>query len=563
MSRFGIVARSHVRFLGIGLLVGLISCDPVRSEVGAVLDTGGGSNSRGGEISAGGETGTSAGGPSATDPLNTTPFGVPIYTRAERLTNSQFAHAAIDILGLPPTTDLSGGLVPVVIGTTDFSNNEHLLVADSETLSALEVAAEKAAALATGSADALTHLYAGSDPAGFVQQLGRRAFRRPLSDDEAARYLDMFARGEELYGAGFANGAALVIRAMLASPSFLYRTELGAVGEPLNGYEIASKLSFWLLDTTPSDALLDDAETGRLDDPEELLTIARAMLEEPAAQEVMRTFHRELYQLDRLDGVVKLGVPSWNAAVTSEAKEASLAFFDGIFARGLGVRDILTSTRGFMGPRLAPLYDQSPPTELEERELGQNRMGYFMQAPLLLLDAHDAEPDAIRRGVRLALNVLCVDVGVPAAVAPPIPPQKPGETNRERVTSFTAGCGASCHNEVINPLGFAFEGFDGTGAARDLDHGQPIDASGSFPFSSGQVSFADATELMTKLAEDDLPYACYGRKLASYGLQRDIIDEDQELIATLTAATRRGAVKDAVLALIGDPAFRLRQKDLP
>jgi hypothetical protein len=531
--------------------------------VGAVLDAGGGSNSQGGEISAGDTAGTSAGGPSATGSLDTTPFGAPIYTRAERLTNSQFEHSAIDILGLPPTTDLHTGLVPVVLGTTDFSNNEHLLVADSETLPALELAAEKAAALATGSAEALSHLYEGSDAVGFIQQLGRRAFRRPLSDDEAARYLDIFARGEELYGAGFVNGAALVIRAMLASPSFLYRTELGAAGEPLNGYEIASKLSFWLLDTTPSDALLDEAEKGTLDDPEELLSIAGAMLEEPAALEVMRTFHRELYDLDDLDGVVKLGVPSWNAAVNAEAKEASLAFFDGIFARGLGVREILTSTRGFMGPRLAPSYDQSAPTALEERELGQNRKGFFMQAPLLLRDAHDAEPDPIHRGVRLALNVLCVRIGPPAAILPPLPPQKPGETNRERVSSFTAGCGVLCHNEIINPLGFAFEGFDGLGAARDLDHGQPIDASGSFPFSSGQDSFADAAELMTKLADDELPYACYGRKLAGYGLQRDIIPEDQDLIATLAAASRMGAVKDTVLALVADPAFRLRQKDLP
>jgi hypothetical protein len=123
-------------------------------------------------------------------------------------------------------------------------------------------------------------------------------------------------------------------------------------------------------------------------------------------------------------------------------------------------------------------------------------------------------------------------------------------------------CGGECH-AAIDPLGYAFEGFDGMGVARDFDQGQPVDASGSFFFGSGQDSFADAGELMTKLADDDLPYACYGRKLASYGLQRDIVEDDQELIDSLAAVTRTGAVKDAVLALIADPAFRLRQKGLP
>jgi hypothetical protein len=493
------------------------------------------------------------------------PIGSPIYTRAERLTNSQFAHAAIDILGLPAQTDLQSELEPVVIGTTDFSNNEHLLVADAPAFQAFEAAAEKAASLATGSAEALARLYAGTDADGFVRQLGHRAFRRPLSDDEADRYTGIFARGEELYGAGFANGAALVIRAMLESPSFLYRTELGPVGDPLSDYEIASKLSFWLLDTTPSDALLADAAAGKLVDADYLVTVARAMLEQPAATEVMRTFHRELYQVDLLDTVVKdpALVVDWTSDVNAEAKEASFSFFDHIFNEGLGVRDILTSTRGFLGPRLAPLYGQKAPSKLEERELGPQRKGYFSQVPLLLLAGRNAEPATIQRAVRLATRVLCLQLPPPPALVPPsLPDAQPNQTNRQRLTAETSPCGGECH-QTLNPLGLAFEGFDGMGIARTLDQGQPVDASGTFAFSSGQSSFADAAELMTKLADDDLPYACYGRKLASYGLQRDIVEDDRELVASLAEASRAGAVKDAVLALVGDPSFRLREKDLP
>jgi hypothetical protein len=349
---------------------------------------------------------------------------------------------------------------------------------------------------------------------------------------------------------------------MLQSPSFLYRTELGPVSEPLSGYEIASKLSFWLLDTTPSDALLEDAAAGKLDDAEELLTVARAMLEQPAALKVMRTFHRELYQLDLVDSVIKVGVSAWSEAVNSEAKAASLSFFDHIFADGQGVRDILTSTRGFLGPNLAPLYDQSAPAALEERELGPQRRGYFTQVLPLLLGGGTLDPASLQRGVRLASNVLCLELPPDPGVVPPLPELEPGQTNRERLTAMFGGCGGACH-EAINPLGFAFEGFDTVGVVRDRDRGQPIDASGSFRFSSGTDTFADAAELMTKLADDDLPYACYAQKLASYGLQRDVVEDDKELIASIAAASRTGAIKDAVLTLVGDPTFRLRQKDLP
>ena len=106
--------------------------------------------------------------------------------------------------------------------------------------------------------------------------------------------------GENLYGPGFANGAALVIRAMLQSPLFLYRSELGPSGQPLDAYEVASKLSFGLLGTTPSDDLLDLAAGGVLDDAAGIESNARAMLEAPAAVAVMRDFHGQLYQLSGL-----------------------------------------------------------------------------------------------------------------------------------------------------------------------------------------------------------------------------------------------------------------------
>jgi hypothetical protein len=443
-----------------------------------------------------------------------------------------------------------------------FTNNEQALYMDERTTLAFENAAEKAAELATSSPEALARLYAGADAAGFVRELGRRAFRRPVSEDELARYTGIFARGEELYGAGFAQGAALVIRAMLQSPSFLYRSELGPVGEPLGAYEISAKLSFWLRDTTPSDALLDAAAAGELDEPIALVSTARAMLTEPPATAVMRDFHGQLYGLSHYDELTKVGVPEWNEAIPSEAKEASFRFFDRIFESNSGVREILTSTRGFVGPTLAPLYSQAVPSALEERELGPDRVGYFMQIPPLMLTGANAQPDSIRRGVMLLLKVLCARLPPPPGSFD-VPQLESGRTNRERISATTDECGGACHKDVINPLGFAFEGFDGMGRPRDTDDGQPVDTGGSFEFSDGKSSFADARELMTKLAEDDRVYACYGQRLASYGLQRDLTADDTVLIDELAATARMSTLHELALALVQNPAFRVRSKDLP
>ena len=251
-----------------------------------------------------GSGGTGSGGqpPGGSSTINLD--GSPIYTRMQRLTNGQWERAVTDVLRFASPANLPRDFSTPASGDgTDFANNEKLLFVDLQAQLDFEAGSEKAAAVATGSADALARLYAGTDAAGFVRTVGRRAFRRPLTTDEEAKYQDVFALGERLYGAGFANGAALVIRALLQSPKFLYRSELGPAGAPLDGYELASKLSFWLLGTTPSDELLDAAAAGALDAVDGLERAARAMLEQPAAVEIMRDFHGQLYRLALYDDI--------------------------------------------------------------------------------------------------------------------------------------------------------------------------------------------------------------------------------------------------------------------
>jgi hypothetical protein len=495
------------------------------TEAGAGGDGSGGSGNAGNGGTSGSSTGGSAG---ATEPgTDLLLEGSPIYTRVQRLTNAQWERAVTDILRLGAPANLAQGFPQPVAGTTDFTNNEKLLFVDHPTALDLELAAEAAAALATGSPEALAALYSGTDAAGLVRTLGRRAFRRPLTDTEETRYQAIFALGEDLYGTGFANGASLVIRAMLQSPSFLYRTELGADGAPLDSYEIASKLSFWLLGTTPSDALLDAADQGELADADAVEAVARDMLEQPAAREVTRDFHGQLFGLARYRSVAKPNVPEFSDALNAELEEASHLFFERIFAEGLGWREVLLTSDGFIGPGLAPLYEVDPPAGFELRSLGPSRAGYFMQVPFLLLNGVDRASDPTQRGIAVAREVLC----------------------------------AAPATELTDPLGYAFERFDGMGQERELDSG--VDTAGSFPFADGVKEFADAQELMQIFAETRQTHACYSKKVVGYALQRDVVEADRPLLEALAGVSSGDAVKELMVALARDPAFRLRQGSKP
>jgi len=509
----------------------------------------------------GGTPNTSSGNPAAGG-SETRPSinleGNPKYFRFVRLTNSQWAGSVQEVLKLAEPSGLEAGFSAPVSGTTDFSNNELLLEVDARSWSEFQAAAETLAEQVTASDDALALVYPGTDATGFIQTVGRRAFRRPLTPLEVEDYTKLFEQGKGMSGdkSELAKGAALVIRALLQAPDFLYRTELGPKGAPLDGYEAAAKLSLWLLDSSPSDALLDAAET--LTSTDALVNEATSMMAKAAGRAAMQKFHGEWLRFNQFSELSKVGVPNYDPALNAEYQEASYLFFDNIFSQGLGVRDMLTSSRGFMGPGMATLYGlPNEGSGFVEKELGAERAGYFSQLPYLTLNGQNSQPDSIRRGLTLALDVLCSVLGALPVDTPPIPEHHQGQTNRQYIDSLTAGCGSSCHNELMNPLGYAFEHFDGMGQFRDLEPGGlPIDSSGSFTFTDGKVDFADNVELMAAMAKSRQTHLCYAKKLASFALQRDIVAADLPLLTELARVSDAGSTQQVMIELVKSDAFR-------
>jgi uncharacterized protein DUF1592/uncharacterized protein DUF1595/uncharacterized protein DUF1588/uncharacterized protein DUF1585/uncharacterized protein DUF1587 len=486
--------------------------------------------------------------------------GKPIYSRFLRLTNDQWENSVKDVLKLAQPLGLAADFLRPVSGTTDFDNNERVVIVNDTAWKDFQLAAEAAAAKVTTTDQALQAVVATTDAETFITTFGRRAFRRELSADEVTKYQTLLTDGASYSGSqsAFTKGAALVVAAMLQSPFFLYRVEMADAGKQLSGYELAAKLSLWIRDSTPTDAMLDAAKSGAFDSPDGVAGQAKEMLSDAASSLVMRKFHGQLYKVEVLDAITKTGVDGYSDDLIPEFKQASYLFFDRIFTQDLGLKDILTSSVGFAGPKMAPLYGVKVQGTTVQQVDFTDRPGWYSQAPFLALWAINSDPDSIHRGVRINLDTLCADPGVPTADLPPVPPLQPSQTNRQRYQALTEGCGATCHGQIINPIGFAFENFDGVGRARQMDNGQPVNTNGEYPFAEGRQSFSGAAELMQRIAGGSQAHECYAKKLASYALERDVVESEHALVQSLGATSRQtgASVKDVMLALVKTDAFR-------
>ncbi len=529
----------------------------------------GGSGNAGGGPAASGGTATSAGGTAGSSGTGTTLAGqaspvamdgTPLYSRFLRLTNTQWENSVHDILKLSAPTGQSDEFLHAVAGITDFDNNERVVVVDNDNWSDFQGAAEAVAATVTATDAALQNVVATTDPATFIKTFGRRAFRRELTQDEITSYTALYTEGTSYSGtqSAFTKGAALVITAMLQSPNFLYRSEMGDSGAPLTGYEMAAKLSLWIRNTTPTDAMLDAAAQGTFDSADGAVAQAKAMLEDPAAVVSIREMHNQLYKLALFDTITKDNVAGYSDGLKAEFSTAATNFFDYIFSKNLGVKDILTTNVGFAGPLMGALYGLSVSGTAVSQVTLSDRAGWYSQAPFLTLWAINDDPDSIHRGVRINFDTLCTELGPPATTLPPVPALAPNQSNRQRYEGLTNGCGAPCHTVYINPLGFAFEDFDGLGRSRTTDNGQPVDTTGSFPFAEGTENFSGAPELMQEMANGSRAHQCWAKKMASYALERDIVDAERPLVESLGAVSMASgaSLKAVMLALVQSDAFR-------
>lgn len=308
-----------------------------------------------------------------------------------------------------------------------------------------------------------------------VDKLGMRMFRRPLTTAEAGRYHGLAS-----------TDLATALHAMLVSPKFLYRSELGAPSGDhyrLTSYEVATALSYTFLGSTPSDALLAAATAGELDDPAGIERWARALLADPRARSQIGELvlqwvgGQDVLTVDKRADLFPSFGPEVRRALASETRRfAADVAFDG----GHTFEDLLRADYTVLDAESAAFYGVPAPTSASGRVryADGRRAGVLGHASLLATTAHSDQTSPIRRGLLVRRNLLCEQLPPPPPFAGGVPDVDPHATTRERFAMHTANpvC-AGCH-QYIDGVGFGFEHFDPVGRWRETEAGAAIDASG-------------------------------------------------------------------------------------
>lgn len=376
--------------------------------------------------------------------------------------------------------------------------------------------------------------------AEFVQSFGRRVFRRPLTDAERGRYVDVALEAAGKLG-NFEDGVEFALAGMLMSPHFLFRVELGSGSGKLRytDYEMASRLSYFLWNTTPDDALLDAAERGELTDPATLEGHVDRLLASDRAREGVRSFFEERFHLHELDDLVKDGeiFTEMSADLGPDAREETLSTVeDLVFEREASYLELFTSRRTFVNRRLASLYNVAAPAidGFASTTLPSDgaRVGLLGHASVLALHAHSTSTSATLRGLFVRETLLCGTIPPPPAEVDTSLPEATESfpTLRDRIDQHLSdpAC-ASCHT-AMDPIGLGLERFDGLGKFRLVENGEKIDASGDLD----GAPFEDAESLGQAIASHPATASCLVRHLYRYAIANEEGDGDEAQIARLT-----------------------------
>ncbi len=396
----------------------------------------------------------------------------------------------------------------------------------------------------------------------FLSTTGTRIYRSPLSESDITRLLTVFETG---YGSGdYAHGLELVLQAMLGAPRFLYRPELGepnAAGAepgavPLSSYELATRLSFAFWNSGPDQELLNQAAGAELETDAGRGAALVRLTADARADESFRQFFYAWFGLGDLDYVTKdtAVYPEWNDETAAQMRTQSDAFFDSIlFGDGGTLGALFTAPlAGFAPPALGSWYEGRPEADAA---------GILTLPALLSVHSKPRESFPIYRGVFVREQLLCQPLPPPPPNVPMPPTPEPGVSTRERFTQHSVDPACSGCHQLIDPIGFAFESYDGVGRYRTEEDGRTIDVSGALIGTDNDGTFLGVPELAERLSHSEEARACAARQWFRYVMERFEQDADGCTMAGLMSDFAASDYRFASLrgSLVKSAAFRFRR----
>ena len=396
------------------------------------------------------------------------------------------------------------------------------------------------------------HLTGGHQPwcvTRIMSDLARRAFRRPVTAAETAKFVDLVRRAQREENS-FTEGLAVGIQALLVSPDFLFRIErdrpVSAAATPvpthrITQHELASRLSYFLWASMPDDELRRAADRGTLRTPKVLESQVRRMLQDPKARALAEHFAGQWLQFRALESLSRdrERFPDFEDYLRMSMRRETELFVEHVIRADRSIIDFIDGRYTFVNERLARHYglpDVKGP-EFRRVELeGTPRGGVLTHASVLTVSSYATRTSPVLRGKWILENLLDAPPPEPPADVPNLDESAIGTSAsmREQLEMHRKNptC-ASCHRRM-DPLGFGLENFDAVGAWRTEDGRFPIDASGSLP--DGRT-FEGPVELRAILKGDREEFArCLTSKLLTYALGRGL--ERYDIRTVRTIATR-------------------------
>ena len=369
-----------------------------------------------------------------------------------------------------------------------------------------------------------------------VREFAERAYRRPVTEDEQER---LFAIMKFAYEQDSPNDEIFktVIAAVLSNPNFLFRVERDADSDDedgireLNGFELASRLSYFLWSSMPDETLQGLARSGELTRPEVLAAQARRMLVDPKSKALVDNFAGQWLQLrdvSRLMPDPEL-FPDFDGELRSAMRRETELFFESMINENRSVLGFLNADFTFVNERLARHYGipgvNGP--EFQQVALSPGRRGILTHAGILMLTSNPTRTSPVKRGKWILDNILAEPPPPPPANVPEL--EEGGETLgslREQMEQHRSNPACSVCHLKMDAIGFGLENFDAVGAWRDRDGRFDIDASGELP---GGQKFAGADELMEILVKEKKTEfcRCLAGKMLTYALGRGLSSSDR------------------------------------
>ncbi len=499
----------------------------------------------------------------------------PATSAMRRLTRDEYARAVTDLFEgkVAPSAQFPQS-APVTSSSTGYSTEPALSLVSDQGAEQLMLAAEDVAVALPAQLNALLPCAASTANeacAGtFIDRFGRRAYRRPPSADERAALLTAY-RDARTAGFTFPEAIAATTVLMLQSPRFLYVVETAAADlRALDGWELASRLSFLFWGSGPDDALLDAAAAGSLDTPAGLSAQAARLLASSRADSAAARLFREWLQAPEVTPSQKDQAlfPQMTAAMTA-SMNGSLDRFAADQLRSGTVQSLLTSDAAFVDANVASFFSVTAPApgQWQRVALGAGpRKGIVTQPAVMAALAHSNEASYVFRGRMMHKRLLCQPLGAPPASAMAefgaitLPPDPTAKEVSQAVQSRSAAC-AGCH-KLIDPAGLALEPFDAIGRRRaQYGSGKAIDGSGVLGAGSTAIAFADHGALLDALAADARVPRCFAQQAFRFTLSRLETEADACALQAMGDALEQsgGRLDSALFALVTSDSFRFRK----